>query len=329
MNALSEKKPGAGPKDVFLHLFSVILLYFSAINVGVLLYQIINIFFPDLLTDYVPDPSMYRGPLRWALATLMVVFPVYVWSVWYLNREYIRDSGKRELKTRKWLLTFTLFVAALVIVGDAVAVLFRFLDGELTTRFALKVITILAISSSVFTYYFWALKPIEFTRPSWIRWFPKTVIALLAVFVAVGFFQAGSPASERLRKFDQRRIADLQSIQSQIIYHWQKKDALPSSLEALTDTISGYKSPRDPQSGNPYEYTVKEDLVFELCAQFEAEGQSEATMPVQYRKGPEPIPVGKEPYMENWNHAVGKTCFTRTIDPELYRETKDKPSGSS
>ena len=27
-------------------------------------------------------------------------------------------------------------------------------------------------------------------------------------------------------------------------------------------------------------------------------------------------PVGKTP--ENWQHAAGKHCFSRTIDPELY-----------
>lgn len=322
------EKPAAtqgktSPKDVFLHLFSVILLYFCAINIGILLYQIINISFFDPLVEYRPDPSLYREPLRLALATIVIAFPVYVWSVWYLEREYARFAEKRNMKTRRWLLTFTLFVAALVIIGDAIAVLYQFLQGELTARFLLKVATILGIAGSVFTYYYWALKSPEKMKVAFIRWFSRSILGVVFIIVIGGFFMAGTPAAERLRRFDQRRINDLQGIQSQVIFYWQQKEKLPATLADLTDTISGYKAPVDPSSRQQYEYKVTGPAAFELCAKFASEGKLQGGY---YGESPRAVMLEKGiPAPETWDHAAGRVCFSRTIDPELYKKTPSTP----
>jgi len=148
------------PKDVFLHLLAIITLYVAAGSLVTLLFQYVNIFFPDPLAgDYYSYAlqSAY-STIRWAISTLIIVFPVYVLTSWFLNKGYIANPSKRNLRIRKWLIYFTLFVASIVIIGDLVTLIYNLLGGELTVRFLLKTLVVLVVSGSVFTYYFWDVR---------------------------------------------------------------------------------------------------------------------------------------------------------------------------
>jgi hypothetical protein len=307
------------PRDVFLHLLSIITLYFSAASLGILLYQIINTNFPDLLAQgrYF-DPQSYFGPLRWAVASLTIVFPVYIWTNWQLHQEYQETPEKLHLKTRKWLLNFTVFAAALFIIGDLVAVIYRYLEGDLTTRFGLKVLTILAISASIFYSYVTQLHYSLSVAKTKLAFFNKAIIAIVVIIIISGFWIAGSPQEQRLKRFDQRRVSDLQDIQWQIINYWQKKDQLPSTLNQLEDPISGYQVPADPRTNKPYEYQATSELQFQLCAEFNTEAQDYNTV-----TEPRSVKEGIEP--QNWAHNADHTCFHRIIDPELYQLTEETP----
>ena len=145
-----------------------------------------------------------------------------------------------------------------------------------------------------------------------------------------GFVIAGSPQNQRLVRLDERRVSDLQTIQWQIINYWQQKEKLPESLETLRDPLSGWSLPVPPlfEEGEKYEYAVKGDLKFELCATFAL------AMPKGWREYgggkiyPMPMMEGRDvavsyPYPgggvnESWDHEAGRTCFERTIDPDLY-----------
>lgn len=148
-----------GPKDVFLHLLAIITLYVSAGSFIALIFQYINVLIPDLL-----DRSGYYGLLssysaiRWAISALVIIFPVYVVTSWFLNKSYAASPAKRNLRIRKWLVYFTLFAAALIIIGDLVTLIFNLLGGELTARFLFKVVTVFFVAGSVFYYYFWDLR---------------------------------------------------------------------------------------------------------------------------------------------------------------------------
>jgi hypothetical protein len=145
-----------------------------------------------------------------------------------------------------------------------------------------------------------------------LAWIVSGVV--LAAIVAA-FFAVGSPAKQRLVRFDERRVADLQNIQSRIITYWQQKATLPNQLADLQDDISGFKVPTDPETGQVYEYDVEADLTFELCANFNlASSGQEKNVP-----SPAYPEFGLDPYSQNWAHGEGRECFTRTIDPELYK----------
>lgn len=307
-----------GPKDVFFHLFSIVALYLSATYIGILAFQLINRALPDPVSD--PMSVFYSTNLiRWALAMLVIVFPTYIWVTTAIERDLARTPEKRRLRTRRWLIYLTLFVAAVIIIGDLVRVVHGYLNGEITLRFILKVLIIFAIALVVFAYYRIVLtRDMVGTAPAWLRWFTRAVIGIVTVTVVIGFVIAGSPRAERLHQFDQIRVSHLQDIQWRIVEHWQNTKALPPSINALRDEISGYVPPDDPETRAPYEYRIVGEKQFELCATFRLEIAS-----AQEIKGA-PYATPLDGSVESWQHGVGRTCFTRTIDPTRYppRDTK-------
>jgi len=296
------------PKDVFLHLLSIITLYVSSGALITLFFQYINILIPDKL-----QPIFFTGVaggIRFSMASLIIVFPVFIFSCWMLNNEYKSEPGKRELKIRKWLVYFTLFVAGGIIIGDLVSLVNSFLGGELTMRFVLKILSILLVVGSVFFYYLKDLKN-ELNKKS-LKLLAWVVSAVVLASIVAGFFTAGSPLKARLYRFDEQRISDLQMIQSEIINLWIQKEVLPKNLSELENSISGYIPPKDPETGATYIYNVKNKLNFELCAEFNMDTMAILRMP-------ETAIPAKDIYNQNWNHGAGNACFSRTIDPELYK----------
>jgi hypothetical protein len=149
-------------KDFFLHLLAIVALYTSGIAFLVLIFQYVNVLLPDPLADggyYMMHRfSGSYTAIRWSLSSLIIVFPVYLLTTRHLNKSYKKTPSKANLWIRKWLTYFTLFAAALIIIGDLVTLLNNLLGGELTLRFILKVLAVFFVAGSVFYYYFWELK---------------------------------------------------------------------------------------------------------------------------------------------------------------------------
>lgn len=290
------------PRDVFLYLLAVIALAMTAVNFGTLLFQLINIYIPDIVSDRYIGASAYYGAIRWAVSTLIIVFPVLVWTWRFLRRDTAAFPEKRELKIRKWLLYLTLFVAGVVVIGDLVMLVYNFLNGELTTRFVLKILTVMGIAGSVFFYYLGEL------RDRAGRVFSYAIITVVAAGIIAGFTVAGSPSVQRVNKFDQQRVQDLSVIQSQIVNYWQGKQKLPAMLDDMRNDITGFAIPKDPQTVASYEYRATALRSFELCATFQAASDD--------RGQPQPLYYGG--IDSTWTHGAGRTCFERTIDPDFF-----------
>lgn len=149
-----------------------------------------------------------------------------------------------------------------------------------------------------------------------MKYLPYLVIGAVVVAVVGSFFIIGTPQDERLRRFDETRVNDLSSIQNQVIEFWRTKRALPQTSKELENDINYFTLPRDPQTNEDYEYRVLGQYQFELCANFVAEKTYEDNSYAY------PVIYG---YESKWTHGVGRTCFTRTIDPELFPDTKTGP----
>lgn len=161
----TQQKARATPQDFFMHLFSIIALYVSAGAFLAIVFQIIHIYIPDILDATRPygmsgDTDFRMATLRSSLSLLIIFFPAYVASCWHLNRMYIRTPEKQQLWIRRWLIYFTLFVAALVILGDLVSLVNSVLNGETRMRFYLKVFAVFFVAGSIFLYYLWDIRRI-------------------------------------------------------------------------------------------------------------------------------------------------------------------------
>lgn len=295
------------PKDFFLHLGAAVALYVSAISILNLLFRVIDYAFPDPLSSYV-DP--YSSAVRWAVAMLIIFFPLYLVLAWLVERDVRTQPLKKQLRVRRWLSYLTLFVAALTIAIDLVVLVQSFLGGELTARFVLKVLAVLLVAGIVFGYYIFDLRRRTDAGGTGLRWFAiGSVVVVLASFV-VAFIVMGSPGHARAMRFDEERVSDLSNIQWQIVSQWQNTEKMPQSLDALSDPLSGFTVPKDPETGASYTYEVTGNLSFKLCADFSLE--SSTTQQVSSRA----YPTLAE--NENWQHPAGEYCFSRTIDPSRY-----------
>jgi len=307
-------KPKTTPKDFFLYFAGFVTLYVSAISLINLLFSIINKTFPDNLTSgYYYD--YYSTGMRLAIASLIIVFPIYLFIASYLNKYLSANSDKRDLAIRKWLTYLTLFVTGAAVITDLIVLVNTFLGGEITSRFILKVIAVALVSGAVFAYYIYDLKksfaPDEPSRT-------KLLVTLASIVVLAsligGFSILGSPMKARAQKFDEMRTSNLQSIQWQVINYWQQKGTLPENLELLQDPISGFYTPKDPETGESYVYKATSNLSFRLCANFGL-----TTDNAKDQKSNTSVrPMGYAMTDENWIHDAGETCFDRTVDPELY-----------
>jgi Domain of unknown function (DUF5671) len=151
-------KPYTSASEAFMYVVLFSALFVSAYNFGDLVFELINRAFPA------PDERFFRSAaeaIRWSVASLVVAFPLFVYMSWLVARAIRRDPTKRASKVRRQLTYLTLFVAACILVGDLITVIYSFLGGELTVRFLLKAATIALIGGGGFAYYLTDLKSDE------------------------------------------------------------------------------------------------------------------------------------------------------------------------
>jgi len=298
------------PKDAFLHLFNIFTFYLSVVAFITLLIQYVNKLFPDPLNYYFDGIT---NSVTWSSSVLLIAVPAFIITTWLLEKDIRLVPEKKDFRLRKWLLYFTLFLAAVTIIIDLMTFVYNFLQGELTIRFFLKVLVVLLVAGAVFAYYMWDLKKIN-EKTNMLKILATILSVVVLGSVIAGFFIVGSPQEQRRQKFDDTRIQNLADIQGQIVNYWQQKNILPEKLSLLQNDITGFMIPADPKTNEPYSYTIKSDLTFELCANFDTEFTSEDAI----NKSKYGV-INSFPYLsQNWTHSTGKVCFERTIDPQMF-----------
>ncbi len=290
----------------FLELGCFALLYYIVVDFLILLFQIIERAFPDILQNNYYD--FWSGSIRWAIASLIIAYPVMVLLNWLLRCDWRLTPENRQNAFRRWLSYLTIFLTGGALLGDLVSVLYYFLGGEITSRFIFKVLAVALTSGLVFSYFLYELRRQDTDKDKSRRFVWLGAIFILASIIA-GFFITGSPFTARQIKFDGGRVNNLQDLQSRVINHWQNNGTLPASLLALDDQLQSYGLPKDPETSASYEYKILGANKFELCANFNREGNLKSGYGG-------PMIVGA--LESNWSHGAGRVCFTRTIDPKPY-----------
>lgn len=136
------------------------------------------------------------------------------------------------------------------------------------------------------------------------RAFAGIASAIVLLAVVWGFLLAGSPMLQRQRRFDDRRVQDLQSVVSAVYAivtdgrppvgidepDQSLRKPLPPTLQEVAANAPYEKILiNDPQSGAPYEYRIIDPKTYELCATFSLERD--------------------QPYDISWNHPAGRHCY--------------------
>ncbi len=130
------------------------------------------------------------------------------------------------------------------------------------------------------------------------------IVSVIGVLLA-GLWLGGSPAQERARRIDAARDKSLQSISNAIDQYYNTNARLPDDLDTLVRARETYwvDSITDPESGEPYEYRIRTDTTYELCATF----TTDSTVSDPRLTDPYAPPDNRF-----WEHGPERTCFTIT-----------------
>lgn len=122
-------------------------------------------------------------------------------------------------------------------------------------------------------------------------------IVTLVVMVAVitGIVILGSPAEERMKRIDLRRVNDLEGMENAVKFYFAEHATLPMSVEELSKQ-PGVSIGSDPVTGAAYRYRALDAEQFELCGTFD-------------RASTPRVLTG----VNRWEHPAGNHCFTRKV----------------
>ena len=272
-------------RDTFLYLLAFITLGIWTIDLGALLFTLVDRWVPDAVRPVSPVWTGTEIPNF--IAAILVAFPIFLIVSRVISRS-VRDQPERlDSAARKWLTYLVLVVTASILIGDAATFLAYLLRGEATPRFILKVVALLVIAGGVFWHYLGAVRP-DAGQSARDRWFAWAALALVIASVSAGFVATGSPALQRARTLDQRRLSDLGAIagtiHGEVLVRPKESFQLPSNLSA--PAFAGLNLV-DPATAQPYEYIPGAGSSYQLCARFETDGGEGF-----------------------WRHPIGRHCFT-------------------
>jgi hypothetical protein len=283
----------------FLYLLAFLSLGFIAFGSGDIIFEFINKYFPDTLSEsYLA--SFDQGSVKFGIAALFVSVPIFFYLMNLISNALYSGSMSEKSKIRRWLIYIVLFFAAGTIIGDLITLIIYFLDGDIVARFLLKVLTILIIAGAIFYYYFWDVRKIDaqnkIYKENKIAFFSS--LALILIIFISGFFIIDSPSVTRDKKQDTQTVYDLQSVNRDIDdYYYSDANRLPQTLNELKST----KYESTIQMNSQMEYAKLSELSYKLCGVFKQSDMEDA----KYKSVVDPN--------ESWAHDAGKFCFVRNV----------------
>lgn len=146
-------RPSLSAREAFEYLVLFGTLYMSAFSLGALLFQFINLAFPDPLWSQAFIDDRIPDTIRRSIAALVVATPIFLYAAKTNSQAIARSPLKRTSPVRRWLTYVTLAIAGSVLIGDATTLIYNLLDGEVAARFLLKALTIGAITGTTFIYF--------------------------------------------------------------------------------------------------------------------------------------------------------------------------------
>ena len=294
----------ATAKDFFLNLGAIVALYTTVVSLLNLLFTVINKAYPQITSYYYSTGSQSSS---FPVATLIIFFPIYVLLMWILEKGFVTEPEKRHVAVRRWLTYITLFITGLVLAGDLVYILYKFLDGqEMTVAFLLKALSVLVVSLGIFMYYISDIRD-RLTKSKRRIWLGVVLLVIIAS-ITWGFVVIGSPRTQQLLKYDMQKVSGLQNIDGQVQMYYQTKGTLPETISDIA-AMAYYIDINDPQTATPYEYKKTGALEYQLCATF----NTDSVYASELASNPK-MQLNSEAM---WTHSAGPYCFKRAVDARI------------
>ena len=296
-------------KNFALQLGSLIALYISVGSLISLLLSVITVLYPDS-AQMSYEYTSATDSIRYSIAMLVVFFPTYLTLTRFVNKIRRTEAGGTYLSLTKWLIYLSLLIAGGVLLGDLVAILLSFLNGELTIRFILKALAVFVVLGIAFAYYLADAQGYWQKNEQKSIQYGMVVSILVAVALVYGFTKIETPTEVREMNIDQAQTNDLGAIQSYVESYSVLNQKLPKTL---SEAYGGLSVPQT--EGRPaYTYEVTSDTNFKLCAEFAYPTSEAARSQYPQAMMTEPMMI-KNGY--NWDHNAGDWCFERTINPVI------------
>ena len=261
-------------REAFFHLLAFTTLAVWIFATGSIWFELIDTWFPDATRSHYRSWGWSR--VSWQMASIIVAFPCFVYSSISVITDIDANPDKAASAVRRWLTNIALLITALIFIGDLVAFVAAFLQGELTVRFVLQCLTVFVLAGAVFLYY---SRGTAKSPRLWNRSFAIAAAVAILLSLGLGFLKTGSPAEQRLRAEDRRRLQDLYQIASRVHDHWQRQKDLPATMDELTTGASSGLPLKDPFTKEPYGYIRLAAPKYQLCAVFATPAPSVPNQP--------------------------------------------------
>ena len=273
-----KKRVSSGPREAFLHLLAMLLLYMTAFATGAVLFLAIDVFLSDPTKRGI---SGAESMARFHAAILLASLPVLALVRWAIKRDILRNPAIRIAPVVRTLSYITLLITSLILVCDMVAVLLGFLNGDLTLTFILKSGVVLLLAGGIFLWYISGLnfeeKLGEDEQQDALMqeslWRPRLALAgffTASLCLALALWIAGNPVSQRLLRLDSQRVANLRSLQNAVERFYQKEKRLPEDLDELKTFPDTYNyETTDAVTAAPYFYSSTSKTDYKLGAVFD------------------------------------------------------------
>lgn len=294
-------------RQAFLYLLNFLALSVWAPAMGHVLFRLIDHWIPDAIRPYSYEWTL--SSVSWSIAAMVVGFPLHLWISRMLVQGMEADGGVRQSVIQRWLTHAALLGTAGTVIVNLICFVAYFLTGEVTARFTLKSLVVMAICSGVFFYYLRTLSPkvVEGGRTAIHRAFALLAGACVLATLATGLLVTGGPGDQRRLAEDRLRVSDLQAI-DYAMRAWYRKaktegkdELLPASLEMLAKDRDIRLT--DRSGGSAYTYQVLEGSQYQLCATFARE---------------KPVNRGAEwEGDDRWQHPAGHHCYVMDAASEV------------
>jgi hypothetical protein len=145
----------ASPRLTAVNLFYFVVLYTAIYATVAILFTFLDYHLPDIVNQRA-GYSGYSAPIgeaiRGYLSALIVSVPLVALSQ-HLSQKMMAASRQFIPGIRLKLLNLTLFIAAVITLCDFISVVYYFLSGELSLRFAIKATILLFLCVGLYYYF--------------------------------------------------------------------------------------------------------------------------------------------------------------------------------